>query len=267
METTLNFEKTFLGRENTKRTYHSLYKNWIKQIPKEKLTEEYLYTLVPLWESKLSKQTTKMLTRLFYKYLEFNGMEIKPGNSKRLIKLIDRSEQDEPPKALTKTESEKIIKLCREKYNNFYPILLLGIHAGLRRGEIFGLQKRDIDYTSSYITVRRSYNGPTKNGKSRKIPMSQKLAEALKIRYLQLKKDDSKLFNEFDPNLILRRICKEAKVNEISIHGLRHTYATLALEAGTSPKIVQDLLGHSSLNTTFMYWNNTNKNIDLTFLP
>ena len=46
------------------------------------------------------------------------------------------------------------------------------------------------------------------------------------------------------------RACKRADVPAIRLHDLRHTMATLSLQAGVHPKIVQEQLGHSSINVT-----------------
>jgi integrase len=73
----------------------------------------------------------------------------------------------------------------------------------------------------------------------------------------------------FDPNPMLRAAAKEAGLREsdLHFHSLRHTWATLALEAGRSPALVSKALGHSSLSTTLdLYWQAGDVKIDLGFL-
>ena len=79
---------------------------------------------------------------------------------------------------------------------------------------------------------------------------------------------NKKIFKLFDPNPRLRNICKKAGVPEITFHQLRHSFCTFALDAGTNPRIVADLAGHSSVSTTLsIYWSNITKEVNLDFLP
>jgi integrase len=54
--------------------------------------------------------------------------------------------------------------------------------------------------------------------------------------------------SSYDTHLV--KLCKEAGIGNISMHTLRHTYATRAIESGMPPKILQKLLGHASIKTT-----------------
>lgn len=55
-------------------------------------------------------------------------------------------------------------------------------------------------------------------------------------------------------NNALLRICRKAGLPSISVHGLRHVYATILIENGASLSKISALLGHSSINTTFEYY-------------
>jgi integrase len=63
-------------------------------------------------------------------------------------------------------------------------------------------------------------------------------------------------------------MARKAGIREdFTFHTLRHTFATLALEAGRSPKLVSTTLGHASLATTLnIYWNSSGESLDLGFL-
>jgi integrase len=70
--------------------------------------------------------------------------------------------------------------------------------------------------------------------------------------------DDDLVFGDMDGNPIspstvshaFRDICKKAEIDRIRFHDLRHTHATLMMKQGTSPKVVQERLGHSSISVT-----------------
>jgi integrase len=79
---------------------------------------------------------------------------------------------------------EKIVASARELDPRSYLMVLLGGEAGLRRGEIVALEQNDIDFTRGFIHVRRSESKghvtAPKNGRSRKVDMTARLAAALR---------------------------------------------------------------------------------------
>jgi integrase len=99
--------------------------------------------------------------------------------------------------------------------------------------------------------------------------LSPELSKALtSARNLLLRDPESKVFEQFDPNPVLRRLCGHAGLENIRFHDLRHTFASLALDSGISPKQVQEWLGHASVVTTLsIYWNLTKEEANLDFLP
>lgn len=154
-------------------------------------------------------------------------------------------------------------------------IYILAVTAGLRRGEILGLYWQDVDLNTGSLQVKRSLSftkeGPifvppkTAKGK-RSISLSKICVEALrKLKTSQEKTkenwtaDYSLVFpNDLgEPrrsrnvlNTSFKRIKKKGNLPDIRFHDLRHTCATLLLTKGVHPKIVQELLGHSSISIT-----------------
>ncbi len=142
--------------------------------------------------------------------------------------------------------------------------ILLVAKTGMRFSEALALTPRDFDYTSQILTINKTwdYKGdggflPTKNQSSvRKIQLDWQTV----IQFSQLTKglvedkpffvsDVGKIYNS-TINDILTRHCKKAGVPTISIHGLRHTHASLLLFAGVSTASVARRLGHASMTTT-----------------
>ena len=210
-------------------------------------------------ENELAPRTIQSILRLAKRYLAFKGMDIDISHA---LKVQKSRLQQEAPKALTREEAGRLKKeILKHPKAGVY---LLGLEAGLRRGEVFGLDVADLDPQLRFAIIRRSYDGPTKNGKARKVPLSSSVVTALRG---DIKRAPGRLYARFDPNANLREMCERAKVTEITFHSLRHTFATLALEAGKSPKLVQTTLGHTNLSTTLdIYWSTSNDILELDFL-
>ena len=75
-------------------------------------------------------------------------------------------------------------------------------------------------------------------------------------------------------NIALTKVCKKAALPTVTVHGLRHIYATLLIENGASLSKISAVLGHSSINTTFEYYcdiadegHNIKAFMDNTFIP
>ena len=270
----MNFTDTFEGRPNTIRTYECLFRRHIEPLISktpdwaERWEEASTRNMLREWEKKgLSRATKIALTRLLGRYVTFMGG---PAiDTRKIIRNLERAEQQREVTALSKDEAQKLAETARRVAPKFYPVLLLALHAGLRRGEIFGLRCGDVDMLAGQIKVTRSYEGPTKNGKSRLVPMGAEIAKALTdARNLLLRGADEKVFEQFDPGPVLRRCCEEAGVRKIRFHDLRHSFASMALSSGVNPKQVSVWLGHSSVTTTLnIYWHLNSYKADLSFLP
>lgn len=141
-------------------------------------------------------------------------------------------------------------------------MILLIAKTGLRFSEAIALTPADFNFSRQSISVSKTwdYKGeggflPTKNQSSiRKVQIDWQTV----IQFSQLIKDlpadqpifvKGKVYNS-TVNGVLERYCKKAEVPVISIHGLRHTHASLLLFAGVSIASVARRLGHSSMNTT-----------------
>lgn len=144
-------------------------------------------------------------------------------------------------------------------------MMVLGAEAGLRRGEILALEWGDVDLNAGTLTVRRAvwhdgdreHVGPPKNGRDRRIPLSQRLGRALRaVRHLQ----GERIFSERSGRLTPKRmesaltyLCKRAGMRRIGWHVLRHTFCSHLAVLNASPKVIQELAGHSTLTMTLRY--------------
>lgn len=141
-------------------------------------------------------------------------------------------------------------------------LILLIAKTGLRFSEALGLTPADFNFVQQNVSVTKTWNYkgnggflPTKNKSSiRKVQIDWQLS----MQFQQLIKDlpeDKPIFVNgpvcnSTPNKWLERHCKNVGVPVISIHGLRHTHASLLMYAGVSIASVSRRLGHSSMTTT-----------------
>lgn len=143
-------------------------------------------------------------------------------------------------------------------------LILLIAKTGLRFSEALGLTPDDFDFAHQTLSVNKTWdykNGggfvPTKNASSiRKVQLDWQLIMQLSGLLKNLPpsepifiKRGNKVYNS-TANNVLARHCKNVDVPTISVHGLRHTHASLLLFAGVSIASVSRRLGHASMNTT-----------------
>ena len=141
-------------------------------------------------------------------------------------------------------------------------LILLVAKTGLRFSEALGLTPADFDFTHQTLSVNKTWDYkrntgfvPTKNASSvRKVQLDWQLVMQLAGLVKNLPADEpvfvnGRMYNS-TANSVLARHCRNAGVPVISIHGLRHTHASLLLFAGVSIASVSRRLGHASMTTT-----------------
>jgi integrase len=258
-----------LKRPGTRRTYDSLFNKWVLPITETgPIDEAGFYICVNYWKnnSKLAPRTIKILIRLMC-----NEVKLKYGVDLPRVettKQIMRNLQEPEIKALSKDNVSRLVEACRN--TELFTPVIIALHTGMRRGEVFGLRWGEVDILKREIHVNRSYAGPTKSGKSRVVPISSTLEKEL-LAIFPMKADNSSkslvIARNFDPNPGLQGACRRIGIEPINFHALRHTFATLALEAGRSPRKVQQVLGHTALSTTLnCYWSVTQEKMDVEFM-
>ncbi len=134
-------------------------------------------------------------------------------------------------------------------------VLELLYAAGLRVSELCGLDRGDVDLRGRTVTVLG------KGGKQRRVPVHDAAVAALQAWFEDGREDmegppEAAFVNRRGGRLgprDVRRILDRRAVSPTHPHALRHTYATHLLDGGADLRVVQELLGHSSLATTQVY--------------
>ena len=185
--------------------------------------------------------------KLFYRNRFNKTMEVdfiqRPRREKRL------------PNVLSKEEVKSILEAPT---NLKHRAMLSLIYAcGLRRSELLNLTLTDILSNRNLLFIRQS-----KGKKDRVVPISNRLIDILR-EYYKAFKPKAWLFEGQFPNTkysekslenVLKQSLTKTKISKkVSLHWLRHSYATHLLENGTDLRYIQELLGHSSSRTTEIY--------------
>jgi integrase len=189
--------------------------------------------------------------------------------------------------AWTAEEARSVLKAAKERGEQTAAFIAIALDSGARRSELQGLLWADVDLQTGALRIERQLMkgglktpvfGPTKTRKARALDLSSDTIALL--REHKRKQSELKLANRpryQDHGLVfaqawehqnshraalgaplnnsaletmLARLVVAAGVRRITLHGLRHTSATLLLAAGVQPHVVQRRLGHSSIATT-----------------
>lgn len=140
----------------------------------------------------------------------------------------------------------------------FHAAAALAVYAGLRKGEIAGLRREDVDLKSGVISVWRSYEGPTKSKHTRHVPASPELVAILRRWFLRhpgplvVTVNGHALLERTATDKRTRAACRRAGVEPVTFHQLRHTAASHLARRVPLP-LVGAVLGHADPKTTARY--------------
>jgi integrase/recombinase XerD len=171
------------------------------------------------------------------------------------------------PKLLPNVLSKEEVKAILNTPSNIKHKAMLSLiySCGLRRSELINLKLTDIDSKRGLVIIRQS-----KGRKDRVAPLSDKILELLRTYYNSYKptywlfegQDKKSQYDENSLSSVLKQTLEKCKINKpVSLHWLRHSYATHLLENGTDLRYIQEILGHSSSRTTEIYTHVSNHNI------
>jgi integrase len=173
--------------------------------------------------------------------------------------------------------AEAAMLLAMARTTRMYPIILLALGTGLRRGEVLGLRWSDVSLERQTLTVAQSleqtkaglrFKAPKTKGSRRTVALSASLVEELQAHRARQAAERLSLGMGRDPNALVfaridgdpiqpdsvtkmfARIVARAKITSVSFHALRHTHATELLRAGVHPKITSERLGHATIAIT-----------------
>lgn len=224
------YSRQFLINLNVKDAYQLTTKELISYL------ESYKYTSI-----SQQNQVINAL-KLFYKHI-LNRSEIhlskieRPRRERHLPQVIDRD--------LIISRIDKIVNLKHKA------ILQLTYSVGLRVSEVVNMKLADIDSKRMIIHIKNS-----KGRKDRIVPLSPVVLETLRSYFKEYRPIEYLFNGQFDLKYSIHScqlIFKKYIDPKSHFHVLRHSSATALLENGTDLRIIQKILGHSSVKTTEIY--------------
>ena len=176
----------------------------------------------------------------------------RPG---RLAGLPNAKSEKKLPVVLSQQEVQRLFSMVTNLKQK--ALFMVAYDAGLRLSEILNLRIADIDSQRMVIRVCQG-----KGHKDRYARLTPNLLELLR-EYWRAYRPQTFLFPGAEPNKrydiatpgqLLKKACRKAGITKrVSMHTLRHSFATHLLEAGTNLRAIQVMLGHGSIKTTALY--------------
>jgi integrase/recombinase XerD len=249
--------------ENTIKTYKGSFEEFINyyntydtEAIDESMITDFLRYLVIDRKVSSSYQNQAINAVKFYYERVLGGQ--------RKIYLVDRPREEKTlPTVLNEKEISELLN-CTENIKHKV-ILMLCYSAGMRLNELTNLKIKDIDSGRMQIRIEQA-----KGRKDRYSILSHTLLDALRKYFIAYKPKvwlfegaGGVQYSKRTVQLIMQASVKKAGIiKKVSVHSLRHSFATHLLEGGTDLRYIQSLLGHGSSKTTEIYTHITTKGFD-----
>lgn len=212
------------------------------------------YLLAKGYSASFQNQVVNAV-KLFFQKIE---------NTKINTENISRPKREKKlPNVLSKEEVKSI--LVSPKNLKHKSMLSLIYSCGLRRSELLNLKIADVDSNRKLLLIKQG-----KGKKDRIIPLSEKIIGLLREYYRAYKpkqwlfegQKEGIKYSEKSLESVLKQALIQTNIKKpVSLHWLRHSYATHLLENGTDLRYIQEILGHSSSKTTEIYTHVSTKSI------
>lgn len=192
--------------------------------------------------------------KLFFRTVEKRSIDISGVHRPKKSKTL--------PNVLSKEEVKSILAAPRNLKHR--AMLSLIYSCGLRRGELLNLKILDVDSNRNLLIIRQA-----KGRKDRVTPLSPKILLLLREYYKAYRPkiwlfegQRCGMYSEKSLESVLKQALVKCGIRKpVSLHWLRHSYATHLLENGTDLRYIQELLGHSSSRTTEIYTHVSTRNL------
>jgi integrase/recombinase XerD len=249
--------------ESTVKTYSeglSVFLRYYKEKPLDEINNEdiILFNNYYILKKELSHSYQNQIINAIKLYFA------KLRHTKVVIEMIYRPKQQ---KLLPNVLSKEEVKMILNAHHNLKHKAMLSLiySCGLRCGELLNLEPAHIDSKRKVIIIKQA-----KGRKDRIAPLSEKIIEMLREYFIACKPEKylfegQKKGSKYDARSlqsVLKQALEKCKIKKpVTLHWLRHSYATHLLESGTDLRYIQEILGHTSSRTTEIYTHVSNREI------
>lgn len=174
------------------------------------------------------------------------------------VKYIKKYKEESRNRALNEFEVNALLEACKKSKNKeLYYIVLTALYTGMRYSNIVNMKKSKIQGN-----IYQLDGSETKSGKGQFICIHQDLLDELN-KYMLECDNGEYIFKTKEVKRSFKTALKQADIKYFRFHDLRRTFATTLLDNGTSIKVIQYVLGHSSIMMTERYLaHNSKKELD-----
>lgn len=243
----LNLYKIGKVKQNTLREYTTM----LRYIPNETLQKEInqivlseVLTIINNCDSERQKQKLYDFLNMLFKKAYDNDLV-----NKNIIERIDKPKHEKVQgQALTNKEQKILIEACKLIKNADF--MLVALFQGLRRGEVLGLTRDNINFVKNELTINKSYNqqnqfDTTKNKQSmRTMPLFNESKQILQ-RYAD-RQPNERIFDitTKQHELIMKEIKQKSQIPNLKTKDMRTTFITRCSEENIPEFVIQSWVGH-----------------------
>lgn len=278
-------------RETTAEQYETKVRKWIIPILGDFKVQELKPIHAQMFSRKLLDSSMSSTAHKTYAIAKFMfkhavDLEVIPKNP---LANVSIKEQKRQVITWSFEELKHFLEIVKKHDSFYYGVFAIAAYTGLRKGEVLGLRRIDVDFESGKLNIKQGLIETKEKGVQigdLKTPASYRQVaidsfvisilkeqinknNIMKMKFGSEYRDQGIIFCHLDGvvyrpsslNRPFRKFIELSGVPYIRFHDMRHTHATLLLELNVNPKVVSDRLGHSSVKITLDTYTHTSHEI------
>lgn len=243
------------------RQHLSWWKKELGDLPLNRLTPDVIATTRNKLLKTITARGTELSPKTANRYLASLSVTLSYGidecgwlHTNPCLKVTKFNEGSSRNRILTSEEIDRLLAACKKsRCKALYPIIFLAMRSGMRLGELLSLTWVDVDLNQGIVFLRE-----TKNGVPRSVPLSKEAKEVIEDVAASDQRDGLVFKGRrFGGQPSIRKpfytALKEAKIEDLHIHDLRHLFCTTAAKSGASILQIKSITGHATLQMLDRY--------------